>query len=98
MGGETYQRTRSPENFGPLQKASGLLCGGFLYRNNRALTPERGGKRTARGGGGPKPFLGGVSFVRFPPPSFSNPPWRPLMIVLAVERGVKSSPKKAHKP
>ena len=34
----------------PSKRASGLLCRGFLYRKNRALTPEGGGKRTVRGG------------------------------------------------
>ena len=49
----------------PSKRASGLLCHGFfLYRKNRALTPERGEKRTVRGGV-QNPFLGGVSFVRF---------------------------------
>ena len=36
--------------FDPSKRASGLLCRGFLYRKNRALTPEGGGKRTVRGG------------------------------------------------
>ena len=35
----------------PSKRVSGLLCRGFLYRKNRALTPEGGGKRTV----GPKP-------------------------------------------
>ena len=34
----------------PCKRASGLLCRGFLYRKNRALTPEGGGKGTIRGG------------------------------------------------
>ena len=38
-------------------KASVLLCRGFLYRKNRALTREGGGKGTIRGGG-PKPLFG----------------------------------------
>ena len=29
----------------PSKRASGLLCRGSLYRKNRALTPEGGGKR-----------------------------------------------------
>ena len=62
----------------PPKRASGLLCRGFLYRKNRVLTPEGGGKRTVRGGG-PKPFLGrGVIREVFHPPPFSTPPWRPL--------------------
>ena len=60
----------------PSKRASGLLCRGYLYRKNRALTPEGDGKRTVRGV--QNPFLGGVSFVRFFP-LFSTPPWRPLM-------------------
>ena len=78
-GRKTYQRTRSPESsWSPPKRAFGLLCRGFLYRKNRALTPEGGGKRTVRGGV-QNPFLGGVSFVRFSTPLFfSTPPWRPL--------------------
>ena len=62
----------------PSKRASGLLCREFLYRKNRALTPEGGGKRTVRGGG-PKPLFGrGVIREVFHPPLFSTPPWRPL--------------------
>ena len=58
----------------PSKTAPALLCHGFLYRKNRALTPEGGGKRTVRGGV-QNPFLGGVSFVRvFLRPSFFHPP------------------------
>ena len=45
-----------PENalsrkfFDPSKRASGLLRRAFLYRKNRALTPEGGGKRTVQGG------------------------------------------------
>ena len=61
----------------PSKRASGLLCRGFLYRKNRALTPERGGKRTVRGGG-PKPLFGrGVIREVFHPALFSTRPWRP---------------------
>ena len=34
----------------PSKRASGLLCRGFLYRKNKALTREGGGKRPVRGG------------------------------------------------
>ena len=62
----------------PSKRASGLLSRGFLYRKNRALTLEGGGKRTVRGGV-QNPFLGGVSFLRFSTPLFFPPPhWRPL--------------------
>ena len=64
----------------PSKRAFRLLCRGFLYRENRALTPEGCGKRTVRGGV-PNPFLGGVSFVRFSYPLFFPPPhgalWKP---------------------
>ena len=62
----------------PSKRASGLLCRKFLYRKNRALTPE--GWNTYRTRGGSKtPFLGGVSFLRFSTPLFLPPPlWRPL--------------------
>ena len=86
MGGcKTYGGEENvPENalsrkfLDPSKRASGLLCPGVLYRKNRALTPERGGKRTVRGGG-PKPlFVRGVIREVFHPPLFSTPPWRPL--------------------
>ena len=65
----------------PAKGASGLLCRGILYRRNRALTPEGGGKRTVRGGG-PKPLFGrGVIREVFHPPLFSTPPWRPLNFI-----------------
>ena len=76
MGGrKTYQRTRSPENFLDASKrASGLLCRGFLYRKNRALTPE-GGWKTYRTRGGPKPPFGkGVFREVFHPLLFSTLP------------------------
>ena len=79
-GGNVPENALSRKFLDPSKRASGLLCRGFLYRKNRALTPEGGGKRTV-GGGVQNPFLGGVSFVRFSnPPPFSTPPppWRPL--------------------
>ena len=78
-GWKTYQRTRSPENFWtPPKRAAGLLCRGFLYRKNRALTRE-GGVENVPYEGGPKPLFGrGVIREVFHPPPFSTPPWRPL--------------------
>ena len=81
MGGwqNVWGEENVPENalLDPSKRASGLLCRGFLYRKNRALTPEGGGKRT--GGGGPKPLFGrGVICEVFHPPLFSTPPRRPL--------------------
>ena len=68
----------------PSKRASGLFCRGFLYRKNRAVTPEGGGK-TYRTRGGPKPLFGrGVIREVFHPPLFSTPPWRPLTNCLRV--------------
>ena len=65
------ENARSRKFLDPSKRASGLLSRGFLYRKNRGLTPEGGGKRTVRGGV-QNHFLGGVSFVNtFPPPLFS---------------------------
>ena len=65
---------------------TGLLSRGILYRENRATTPEGGGKRTVRGGV-QNPFFAGVSFVRFSSPLFSHPPpWRPLKVIFREER------------
>ena len=75
-GGKRTIERALPKIFGPLQKASGLLCRGFLHRKTIALTLEGGGKRTVRGRVR-NPFLGGVSFVRFSSPLFFHPPWRP---------------------
>ena len=54
MGGvqNVWGEENVPENalsrkfLDPSKRASGLLCRGFLYRKNRALTPEGGGNRT----------------------------------------------------
>ena len=74
-GGAKRMEENVPENalsrkfLDPSKRASGLLCRGFLYRKNRALTPERGGKRTIRGGGDQKPLSGrGVIREVFHPP------------------------------
>ena len=70
----------SPKFLDPSKRASGLLCRGFLNRKSRALTPEGGGKRTVRGGGGPKPPFGRAVIrvppwiVRFSTPLFFPPP------------------------
>ena len=51
MGGENVPENALSRKFlDPSKTASGLLCRGFLYRKNRALTPEGGGKRTVGGG------------------------------------------------
>ena len=56
MGRGKRTRERAlPKTLDPSKRASGLFCRGFLYRKNRALTPEGGGKRTVRG---PKPLFG----------------------------------------
>ena len=67
------ENTLSPKILGPLQKSVCLLCRGFVYRKNGALTPD-GGENVPYEGGGPNPFLGGVSFVRFSSPLFFPPP------------------------
>ena len=72
-GGNVPENALSRKFLDPSKRASGLLCRGFLYRKNRALTPEGGGKRTV-GGGVQNPFLGGVSFVRFSTPLLFPPP------------------------
>ena len=81
-----------PENalcrkfWNPSKRASGLLCRGFLYRKNRALTPEGGGKRTVTRGV-QNPFFGrGVIREVFHPPLFSTPPWRPLSVFSQVQK------------
>ena len=73
MGGGKRTRDRAlPKNAGPLQKkrASGLLSRGFVYRRNRATRPEGVETVPVPYEGGPNPFLGGVSFVRFSSPLF----------------------------
>ena len=79
MGGgkHTRQCTLQKKNRTPPKRASGVLSLGFLYRKNRATTPEGGGERTRRSGV-QNPLLGEVSFVRFSSPLFFPPPWRPL--------------------
>ena len=62
----------------PSTRASGLLSRRFLYRRNRATSPEGDGKRTVRGVR--NPFFGGVSFVRFSSPLFFPPPHGVLWI------------------
>ena len=73
-GGGMYQRTRPPEKFlDPSKRASGLPSHGFLYRKNRATTPE--GVENVPYEEGPKPPSGrGVIREVFLPPSFFDPP------------------------
>ena len=52
-----------PKTLDPSKRASGLLCRGFLYRKDKALTPE-GVENVLYGGGVQNPF----------PPLFSTPP------------------------
>ena len=92
-GGNVPENALSRALLDPSKRASGLLCRGFLYRKNRALTREGGGKRTVRGG--PKPLFGrGVIREVFHPPPFSSPPWRPLIksprIQIASESDLQS--------
>ena len=61
--GENVPENALSRKFLDSKRASGLLCRGFLYRKNRALTPPFWERCHSRG---------------FPPPSFSSPPWRPL--------------------
>ena len=69
-GRKTYQRTRS---LNPSKRVSGLLCRGFLYKEEqRTDTWGGGGKRTVRGGSKP-PFGEGCQSWGFPPPSFFHP-------------------------
>ena len=61
------------KDVGPLQKSFWYAESWILVLENRATTPEGGGKRT-RERGIQNPFLGGVSFVRFSTPLFFHPP------------------------
>ena len=72
MGGKRTREALSQKLLDPSKRAFGLLCRGFLYRNNRALTPE--GWKTYHTRGGPKPLYGrGVIREVFLPPLFSTP-------------------------
>ena len=77
MGGgkRTRQRTLQPpeKKADPSKRASGVLSLGFLYRKNRAATPEGGGKRTRRRGS-KTPFWERCPSWGFPPLSFFHPP------------------------
>ena len=74
MGGGKRTRERAlPKIFGPLQNSFWSALSLIFVQENRALTPEGGGKRTVRGGV-QNPFLGGVSFVRFSTPLLFPPP------------------------
>ena len=91
MGGGKRTRERAlPKSFGPLQRASVLLCRGVMFRKNRALTPEGGGKRTVRGGRSKTPSGRGVIREVFLPPSFFHPPMassEPIVFVLTLRQG-----------
>ena len=86
MGEENVpENTTSRKILDPSKRASGLLSRGFLYRKNRATTPEGGGKSTVRGG--PKTLFGrGVIREVFLPPLFSTPLWRPLNRAIWAQR------------
>ena len=83
-----FRPSKVPENalsrefLDPSKRASRLLCRGFLYRKNRALT-LRGVENVPYEGGSKTRFSGrGVSFVRFSTPLlFGTPPWRPLNLM-----------------
>ena len=81
-GGKKTTRQRTLQNnFGPLQRASGVPSLGFLYRTNRAMTP--GGGEAYQTKRGPKPVLGrGVLCEVFLPILF--PPHGVLRWVLLV--------------
>ena len=77
MGGGKSTRERAlPKFLDPSKRASGLLCRGFLYRKNRALTLEGGGvQNVPYRGGVPKPLFGkGVIREVFHPLFFFHPP------------------------
>ena len=75
MGGGkcTRQRTLQKKKSDPSKRASGVLSLGFLYRKNRAATPEGGGKR-ARRRGSKTSFWERCPSRGFPPLSFFHPP------------------------
>ena len=67
----------------PSRKFSGPLQRSFLSAATLGLSVHRRKSNTRGGvekvpddGGSKKLFLGGVSIVRFPSPSFLTPPWR----------------------
>ena len=75
MGGGRNVPENAPSRkiLDPSTRASGLLSRGFLYRKNRATTPEGGGKPTVQGGS--KTLFGrGVIREVFLPPLFPTPP------------------------
>ena len=74
MGGGKRTRERAlPKNSGPLQKSfwSAQL---WIFVHEKQSDDTRGGWKTYRTRAVQNPFSGGVSFVRFPLPSFFHPP------------------------
>ena len=74
MGGGKRTRERAlPKIFGPLQKSFWAALS-WIFVQEKQSTDTWGGWKTYRTRGGPKPLLGGVSFVRFSYPLFFPPP------------------------
>ena len=75
-GGENVPKNALSRRFLEPSKRASVVCSvvDFCTGKTRALTLEGGGKRTIRGGGGPKPLFGkGVIREVFHPPLFSTP-------------------------
>ena len=72
-GRKTYQTTLSTRIFRPLQKSFWGAQSWISVQENRATTPEGGGKCTRRRRV-QNPFLGGLLFVRFFSPLISPMP------------------------
>ena len=70
-GGNVPENALSRICLDPSKRASALLCRGLLYRKNRALTLEGGGKRTIRGRVQNR-FWEGIIREVFHPPHFST--------------------------
>ena len=76
--GETYQRTRSAENFWTPPKEL-LVCSVVEFCTGKTEQWHlRGVENVPYHGGVQKPFWDGCHSWGFPPPLFSTPPWRPL--------------------
>ena len=77
-GGKRTEERALPKNSGPLQK-SFWSAQSWLFVQEKESNDTRGGWKTYRTRGGPKPLFGrGVLREVFLPPLFSTPPWRPL--------------------
>ena len=98
MGGGKRTRERAlPKIFGPLQKSFWSALSWISVQENRAPTPEGGGKRTVRGGV-QNPFLEGVSFVRFStplpfPPPMASSELRKLPVLLRADFVLPKDPR-----